>query len=153
MLTIFLRRRCSRGRSRLRNIQWSQIVEQEADKSFQCLFCPALYYYFSRASFLRASIEKTLKNVFDKNRVLFHFHASSLLISISSHVSTLLLRCSLRILSRSVRNIFTDIPSILDLSFFFFFFFFFFCLFFFFFFVSELFFPSPIYRIRIRISR
>ena len=121
MLTIFLRRRCSRGCSRLANTRVGSSGAKSSNKkrikvSPSCLLCPGLYYYyyyyFSRASFPRASIEKTLKNVFDKkrNRILFHFHACSLLISISFHlVSTLLLRCSLRILSRSVRNIFIDI--------------------------------------------
>ena len=149
MLTIFLRKRCSRGCSRLANTRVGSSGAKSSNKkrikvSPSCLLCPGLYYYyyyyyFSRASFPRASIEKTLKNVFDKkkNRILFHFHACSLLISISFHlVSTLLLRCSLRILSRSL--------LLLDPSFFFFFFFFF-CLFFFFFFffVSELFFFPP----------
>ena len=154
MLTIFLRRRCSRGCSRLANTRVGSSGAKSSNKkrikvSPSCLLCPGLYYYyyyyyFSRASFPRASIEKTLKNVFDKKKkIVFSFTFTPVLSSFPSHF-TLFQPCFSALFSANLVSVCEKYLYryllLLDPSFFFFFFFFFCLFFFFFFFVSELFF-------------
>ena len=116
MLTIFLRRRCSRGCSRLANTRVGSSGAKSSNKkrikvSPSCLLCPGLYYYyyyyyFSRASFPRASIEKTLKNVFDKKKkIVFSFTFTPVLSSFPSHF-TLFQPCFCAVLCESCLGLF-----------------------------------------------